>query len=104
MTGLDALRSEWERGPDSLRRLRRGLDARTALALDRAQAELRDEVVRRLGPSYDLATLVEEYRSADLWARDLVVRTMAPLRLPAAVSPLLAAVFLTAFRAARDRA
>jgi hypothetical protein len=102
LTPVDAVIAEWERGPDALRRLRRRLDARSALALERAERALADELVRRLGPTYDLATLAREYRDADAWARDVVARVTAPTRLPAALAPLLETAFLRASRGALD--
>jgi hypothetical protein len=102
VTPVDAVVAEWERGPDTLRRLRRRLDGRSALALERAERALGDELVRRLGPSYDLATLAREYRDADAWARDVVARATAPMRMPAALAPLLETAFLRASRGARD--
>ncbi len=91
--GLVSAQMEWAEGPDRVRRLRRGLDARGQAAVDRAEAALATALARRLGPSYRLDDLYREYRDSDRWARDVVADALAPLRLPAAVTPLVDAAF-----------
>ena len=101
--GLEAAFLEWDRGPLGVQRVRRGLDARGALALDRAADAVRREIVRRLGPSYSLADLYALYVDADAWARHVVAAAAEPTRLPTAVTPVVDAAFGYAARSARDR-
>ncbi len=103
MTGLAGALIEWEAGPAAVRRLRRGMPPRLALAVDRAADDLAADLRRRLGPSYALADLYGLYGDADRWARPLVARALAPLRDPTVVSPLVDAAFWRATNGARDR-
>jgi hypothetical protein len=101
--GLLAAQRDWDSGAAALRRASRGLDSRTAAAVARAEAVVRHELTRRLGPSYNLEDLYREYLAADDWARGLISRTVAPLRAPTIVSPMLDAVFGHAARFARQQ-
>ena len=101
--GLDAAEAEWERGPAGVRRIRRGLDARTALAVDRAAEDLRAELIRRLGPSFAVADLYALYLDADAWAREVVRRALEPASVPAVLAPLIDTAFGQMASSARDR-
>ncbi|CAA9532080.1 MAG: hypothetical protein AVDCRST_MAG79-1016 [uncultured Thermoleophilia bacterium] len=91
--GVVSAQMEWAEGPVRVRRLRRGLDARGLAAVDRAERALATALARRLGPSYRLTDLYREYGDSERWARDVVAEAMAPLRMPAAVAPLVDAAF-----------
>ena len=91
--GVVSAQMEWAEGPGRVRRLRRGLDTRGLAAVDRAERALATALAGRLGPSYRLADLYREYTDSERWARDVVVDALAPLRLPAAVAPLVDAAF-----------
>jgi hypothetical protein len=101
--GLEAAEAEWERGEPAVRRIRRGLDARTALAVDRAGTALAAELARRLGPSFSRADLYAQYLESDGWGREVVRRALEPLSLPSAVTPLVDAAFAHVASFARDR-
>lgn len=91
--GLVSAQMEWADGPGRVRRLRRGLDGRGLAALDRAERALATALAARLGPSYRIADLYQEYTDSERWARDVVADALLPLRLPAAVAPLVDAAF-----------
>jgi hypothetical protein len=102
-SGIEAALIEWSRGPEAVRRVRRTLDERAMLSLERAERAMSLELTRRLGPVYALADLYREYLSADDWARPVVADALAPLRLPRAIVPVVDAAFDRAARSARDR-
>ncbi len=101
--GIEAAEAEWERGDPAVRRIRRGVDARTALALDAAALALRAELARRLGPSFSRADLYRQYVESDGWGREVVRRALEPLSVPTAVTPLVDAAFGHVASFARDR-
>jgi len=99
--GLNAAMAEWEAGPVTVRRLRRGLPPRLSLAVDEAAGDLQRELTRRLGPSYTLDDLYAIYLDAEAWGRIVVGRALAPQSRPELVAPLIDAAFHRAVSGAR---
>ena len=63
--GLRAAMAEWEAGPRTVKRLRRGMPPKLALAADQAALDLQRELTRLLGPSYSLDDLYALYIDAE---------------------------------------
>jgi hypothetical protein len=99
--GLRAAMAEWEAGPHTVKRLRRGMPPKLALAADQAANDLQRELTRLLGPSYTLDDLYALYIDAESWGRIVVARALAPLSEPALVAPLIDAAFLRAVSGVR---
>jgi len=99
--GLRAAMAEWEAGPLTVKRLRRGMPPKLALAADQAASDLQRELTRLLGPSYTLDDLYALYMDAESWGRTVVSRALAPLSEPALVAPLIDAAFLRAVSGVR---
>lgn len=75
-TALVTVRQEWQDAERRLRELREP-HARDAL-LDQVDA-ISDELRRRIGQTFTLAELVDEYAAAESWAREVVsARSPAP--------------------------
>lgn len=99
--GLRAAMAEWEAGPQTVRRLRRGMPPKLALAADQAAGDLQRELTRRLGPSYSLDDLYALYIDAEAWGRTVVARALEPRNAPELVAPLIDAAFQRAVSGAR---
>ena len=99
--GIRAAMAEWEAGPRTVKRLRRGMPPRLAAATDQAALDLQRELTRLLGPSYSLDDLYRLYMDADSWGRSVVSRALAPMSEPALVAPLIDAAFLRAVSGVR---
>ena len=99
--GLRAAMAEWEAGPRTVRRLRRGMPPKLALAADQAALDLQRELTRLLGPSYSLDDLYALYIDAESWGRSVVAGALAPLSEPALVAPLIDEAFLKAVNGVR---
>jgi len=63
---------EWEEGARRLAAL--SLTARRRAVVDRVDAELEAEIVRRIGQTFDLAALVDVYSSSEAWCLDVAQR------------------------------
>jgi hypothetical protein len=99
--GLNAAMAEWEAGPGTLRRLRRGLSPRLSRAVDEAAGDLQRELTRRLGPSYTLDELYALYVDAEAWGRIVISRALEPMSRPELVAPMIDAAFQRAVSGAR---
>jgi len=98
---VESARREWE---DAYRRLEHAED-RDPLEAERLQRQLRvvtDELRRRLGSSFTLGELANEYQRADAWALDVVSERAATPGWPRTLTVVEGAAFHLYARGAVD--
>ena len=71
-TAVELARLEWEEGARRLAALE--LTARRRVVVDAVVSELVDEIVRRVGQSFDLARLAAVYSGSEGWCLDIAQR------------------------------
>jgi hypothetical protein len=96
---VESARREWE---DAYRRLEETDDAVEAERLRTQVAVVTDELRRRLGATFTLGELADEYRHADDWARHVVAERGAAPGWPRTLSVVEGAAFHLYARGAAD--
>jgi hypothetical protein len=101
-TEVESARREWE---EASRRYESELrDPAQAVRLRAQFAVLRDELRKRVGSTFTLAQLVEEYREAERWSRHAVSERAAAPGWPRTLTVVEGAAFHSYARGAMDYA
>jgi hypothetical protein len=93
-------RTEWE---ESFRRLREASgDATRSVELQRQLDVVSDELRKRVGATFTLRELADEYRRAERWSRDAVAERAPSADWPASLALVEGAAFHLYARGAQD--
>jgi hypothetical protein len=97
---IESARFDWQEGERRLERKRR--DPARAPAIDAVTEAIRRELKRRVGQTYTLAELTEEYERSSGWSRDLAQRTAPGASYAHELAVVADPVFAQAARGASD--